>query len=208
MLNKLLGLKIGMTQVFDKDRNVIPVTIINTSNWVVTQIKTQENDGYCALQLGLVKKKYKKTSFDEKWLKSKNKYFVYCKEVLLDEKNDGFVVGQTISVDTTSLKEGDSVVVTGTSRGLGFQGVVKRWGFAGGPATHGSRFKRRPGSIGNICAEGKVYKGKRLPGRCGGKTVTIKGMEIVSFDKENGSLFVKGSVPGKKESLLFISKQG
>jgi len=208
MLNKLLGTKIGMAQIFDENKNVIPVTVINVGGWFVTQIKTVENDGYIALQLGFPRKRYRNKALSFEWLQEKAKYFEHVKEVLLDaDVADKYKVGQQISLKDFSATDKDWVDVAGNSRGLGFQGVVKRWGFAGGPGGHGSMFHRAPGSIGNMCSQGNVIKGKKLPGQCGCKRVTVKGLRVARIDVEKNCLFVRGAVPGKKNTLLFIRKQ-
>jgi len=198
-----------MTQLFDKEKNVVPVTVINMDGWFVTQIKTPNVDGYSALQLGLVKEKYRAVPFSEKWLKQKKQYFAHVREVMLEEKDAGnFAPGQKIALKHLALSDKDAIAITGITRGLGFQGVVKRWGFAGGPSAHGSMFHRIPGSIGNMCSQGNVIKGKKLPGRAGGRQVRIQGLSVVRVDEASNNLFVKGAVPGKKDSLLFICKQG
>lgn len=206
MVKSLLGTKIGMTQLFDDNRKVIPVTVIDMSGWLVTQIKTKENDGYSALQLGLPRKRYRDKPFAVGWLKDKKKYFVHVKEVLVDEGHE-FSPGKKINVKDFSLTTDDSVHVAGASRGLGFQGVVKRWGFAGGPSGHGSTFHRAPGSIGNICSQGKVFKGKKLPGQCGCRRVAVKNLKVAKIDEALNCLFVKGAVPGKRDTLLFIERK-
>jgi large subunit ribosomal protein L3 len=209
MLTELLGKKIGMTQLFDDQRNVVPVTAIDISDWYVTQIKTQEKDGYSALQLGLLKDRYKGKEFSSEWLKKKADFFLFLNEVSIAHENEQvFSLGRKIAVDDIAIQEKDKVSVSGTSRGLGFQGVVKRWNFKGGPASHGSTFHRKPGAIGNLTREGKVDKGKKLPGHCGCERITTKGLQVVGIDKDNGCLFVKGSAPGHKNSLLLIRKQG
>ena len=209
MLTSLLGKKIGMTQLFDSKRNVIPVSVVDINDWFVTQIKTQEKDGYCALQLGLLRTRYRSKDFSFAWLRKMKNFFAYVREVSVDESIvNNFKVGQKITLDNIGVQEDDAISVTGTSIGLGFQGVVKRWGFAGGPASHGSNFHRRPGSIGNLTTEGNVIKGLPMAGHCGCERVTTKGLRVVRIDKENGCLFVKGAVPGKKNSLILIRKQG
>jgi len=209
MLQEILGKKIGMTQIFDDQKNVIPVTAINVGGWFVVQIKNQEVDGYVALQLGRPRKKYSAKNFEDSWLKNKKKFFEHVHEICVGEdvaKN--FKLGQEIKASDSSLVEKDMVGVSGTSRGLGFQGVVKRHGFSGGPSGHGSNCHRIPGSIGNMCSQGNVIKGKKLPGHCGFRRVTIKNLRVVKVDPEVGCLFVSGSVPGKKDTLLSIYKAG
>ena len=207
MLNGLLGKKIGMTQVFDQSGQVTPVSVVDVANWFVLQCKTNDKDGYVALQVGLLKKKHRGNSFSSDWLKNKKEYFSCVREVSCSEKND-VKVGQPVSFDLMSFQEGDKVAVEGRSKGLGFQGVVKRWNFAGGPKTHGSSFGRLPGSIGNMTSQGKVIKGKKLPGRHGFRQFTVKGLKLVRVDKENQCLFIKGAVPGKKDTVLMVRKQG
>lgn len=207
MLNSVLGTKVGMTQLFDKQGNVVPVTVIDMNNWLVTQVKSSEKDGYSSLQLGLLRKRYRGISFTPAWLKAKQDHFLQVKEVPLLE-TDTFQLGQAITLELASLQEGDCVAVTGTSKGCGFQGVVKRYGFAGGPAAHGSKFHRRPGSNSHMRRQGEVIKGKRMPGHMGVEQVTVKGLKVMRIDRETGFLFVKGAVPGKKDSLVAIKKQG
>lgn len=206
MLNRVLGKKVGMTQVFDKTGNVIPVTVVNVAHWFVTQVKTSAKDGYTSLQLGLLKKKFREQDFSLEWLKHKADYFVHLKEILVDE-NIELTLGQAVTMDTLALPEGTFVDVTGTSKGHGFQGVVKRWNFGGGPDAHGSKFHRRPGASGSMRTQGEVIKGKRFPGHLGDEQVTVTGLQIVAVDKEQGCLFIKGSVPGKKDSLVSIREQ-
>ena len=209
MLGSVFGKKIGMTQIFSKEGKVYPVTAIYAGNWFVTQIKTQDKDGYSALQLGLLKNRYNQDSLVGNWLKNKKKLCLIFREVPVSEKDLGnFKIGQKIGLDKTTFSENDKVKVTGKSIGLGFQGVVKRWGFAGGPSGHGSNFHRIPGSIGNMCSQGKVVKGKKLPGQTGNKNISTKNLKIIKLDVDSDILFVKGAVPGKKESLILISKQG
>ena len=209
MLNSILGKKIGMTQIFTEKGEVVPITVVDIANLFITQIKTPTKDGYAALQLGLLRRKYKKQSFLKDWCKNKKKYFSYLREVeIAEESLKKIKVGQEIKMDNINFQKNNIVKVSGKSIGLGFQGVVKRWGFSGGPGGHGSNFHRIPGSIGNLCKEGEVEKGKKLPGRCGNKKITIKGLEIINLDNDNNYLFIKGAVPGKKDSLLFIRRQG
>jgi len=209
MLSSILGKKVGMTQLFNQKGEVVPVTVIDIANWVVTQKKNEQKDGYTALQVGLLKKKYCGQPFDLNWCKNKKKYFVCLREIKVDDDSlQNIKTGQEIKVEDLDLQAESLVKVTGKSIGLGFQGVVKRWGFGGGPASHGSTFHRKPGAVGNMRTQGEVVKGKKLPGQCGSKRITIKGLKVVSLDKDSGHLFIKGAVPGKKDSLLFISKQG
>lgn len=208
MLNSVLGKKVGMTQVFDSEGNVVPVTVIDTGNLYVTQLKSAAKDGYPALQVGMLREKYWGKEFSNDWLKAKSKFFSNIKEVRLEDGAGSFDLGQRVAFDHIALQEGQKVAVTGTSRGLGFQGVVKRWNFGGGPKTHGSKFHRRPGAVGHMRTQGEVIKGKRFPGHMGCRQFTIRGLEVVKIDRENSVVLVKGSVPGKKDSLVLIKKQG
>jgi len=198
-----------MTQIFDEQQNVVPVTVINVADWYVTQIKTIENDGYAALQVGLIKKKYRGKEFSSEWLTSMSKYFLHVCEVSFVDgvSTTDFVAGQKVTLDHVAFEPKLIVSVTGISIGRGFQGVVKRHHFKGGPKSHGSNFHRIPGSSGNMRCQGEVLKGKRFPGQMGCKQVTLKGLEITSIDKETGHLFIKGAVPGKTGGLLTICKQ-
>lgn len=208
MLSGVLGKKLGMTQVFNAEGKVVPVTVVDVGTWYVTQVKTPEKDGYSALQVGLPRKRYQNKSFSPEWLKKKSDYFLHIKEVSAAEQTHTFAVGQKITLDDVALQEGESVAVTGVSRGIGFQGVVKRWGFSGGPKTHGSKLHRKPGSSGFLRRQGEIMKGKKFPGHKGAETVTVKGLDIVKIDKETGCVFIKGALPGSKESLVVIRKQG
>jgi large subunit ribosomal protein L3 len=206
-LSHVPGIKVGMTQVFDSARNVIPVTVIECGQWIITQIKTVENDGYNALQIGKLRKRYQNDAFASEMLEKKSDYFLFIREVRC-QSTQGYELGATVSLDDVLFEEAMVVSVTGTSTGRGFQGVVKRLGYTGGPATHGSMFGRRPGAIGNMRTQGEVIKGKGLPGHMGAETVTIRGLRIVKVDRERGVLLVSGAVPGRKNSLLYVSKQG
>jgi len=208
MLSGFLGKKIGMTQIFDAEGNVIPVTVVDVNNWIVTQIKTSDNDGYGALQIGLPRARYRNKPFQASWLEKKKNYFLHLREVKLNNANHTFVLGQQVNVDDAVLQEGEKIAVTGRTKGLGFQGVVKRWNFGGGPKAHGSKFHRKPGSSGHLRRQGEIIKGKKFPGHYGDEQVTVRGLKLVRIDKENGCLFIKGAVPGKKDSLIVIKKQG
>ena len=148
-------------------------------------------------------------SFDSNWLKSKKKYFESVQEVSMpSDLLEKYSLGYEITFDDLDLPENQKVTASGMSRGKGFQGVIKRWGFSGGPKSHGSRFHRRPGSIGNMCSQGKVIKGKKLPGHTGHVKITVAGLKLIRVDKGNSCLFVHGAVPGSKNTLIRICKQG
>jgi len=209
MLSSVFGKKIGMTQFFTQNVDVVPVTVIDVGNLFVTQVKTLEKDGYAALQLGLPKKKYAKHPFTLAWCKNKKRYFSYLKETLVESAaTKEFKVGQEIGLKDLDVVQDNLVKVASRSTGLGFQGVVKRWGFSGGPSSHGSNFHRKPGAISGMTRQGEVVKGKKLPGHCGNKAVTVQCLRVVSLSKEGGHLLIKGSVPGKKNALVMVSKQG
>ncbi|MFH0987415.1 MAG: 50S ribosomal protein L3 [Patescibacteria group bacterium] len=193
----ILGKKIGASQVFDEKGNIVPVTWISAGPCFVTQIKSKEKDGYDALQIGFQKKKDKKVKKTEK-----GKEYQYLREIRLVKK-ENFKRGDEISA--SAFSEGDKVKISGISKGKGFQGVVKRWGFAGLPKTHGTKHMMRgPGSIGAGGAE-RVFKGKKMGGRMGGERVTISDVKIIKVDKEKNLIAVKGAVPGSRGVLLEIS---
>ncbi len=215
MVNGLWGKKIGMTQVFSDENTVVPVTVIDVADWYITQIKTVEIDGYNALQLGRVRKKYASEPFSTDWLRKPRAYFSACKEVPYtpeavqaaegEEAPEGIKVGQSAD-KIIGLEKGDFVDVFGITKGLGFQGVVKRHGFSGGPASHGSTLGRLPGSLGNQTACGRVSKGKKMPGHMGVDRVAMKNLEVIDIEPEARVVLVKGSVPGKAGSLVFVRK--
>ena len=198
----ILGRKIGMTQVFTKSNKVVPVTVISVEPNVVTQIKTKENDGYEAIQLGFDTKREKlatKASIGHtnKANTTPKRFF---KEIRGVDINN-YTLGQEIKVDI--FEEGEVVDVTGTTKGKGFQGVIKRHNQSRGPMGHGSQYHRGPGSMGTMRPM-RVFKGKKLPGHMGTLTVTIQNLEIIAVDLENNCLLVKGNVPGPKNSLVII----
>lgn len=202
MTKGILGRKIGMTQVFTKSGKLIPVTVIEVEPNVVTQIKTKENDGYEAIQLGFDTKREKlatKASIGHtnKANTTPKRFF---REIRGVEVND-YSLGQELSVDIFTA--GEIVDVTGTTKGKGFQGVIKRHNQSRGPMGHGSHYHRRPGSMGTMRPM-RVFKGKKLPGHMGTLTVTVQNLVIVAVDKTNNVILVKGNVPGPKKSLVII----
>ena len=202
MTKGILGRKVGMTQVFAENGDLIPVTVIAASPNVVLQKKTIETDGYASIQLGFEDKREKLSNKPEKGhvAKAETAPKRFIREFRELDVN-GYEVGQEVKVDT--FAEGDIVDITGTTKGKGFQGVIKRHGYSRGPMTHGSRFHRRPGSLGSVDGQ-RVFKGKKLPGRMGGKTVTIQNLEIIRVDIERNLLLVKGNVPGSRKSLIKV----
>ncbi len=198
----ILGRKIGMTQVFTKANKVVPVTVISVEPNIVTQIKTKENDGYEAIQLGFDTKREKlatKASIGHT-NKAKTTPKRFFKEIKGVDINN-YSLGQEVKVDI--FEEGEIVDVTGTTKGKGFQGVIKRHNQSRGPMGHGSQYHRSPGSMGTMRPM-RVFKGKKLPGHMGTLTVTIQNLEIIAVDLENNCLLVKGNVPGAKNSLVII----
>lgn len=198
----ILGRKIGMTQVFTKSGKLIPVTVVEVEPNVVTQIKTMENDGYEAVQLGFDTKREKLATKSEighaKKANTTPKRFL--REIRGVNVND-YALGESITVET--FKEGEVVDVTGITKGKGFQGVIKRHNQSRGPMGHGSHYHRKPGSMGTMRPM-RVFKGKKLPGHMGGLTVTIQNLEVVAVDIENNVILIKGNVPGPKKSLVMI----
>ena len=198
----ILGRKVGMTEVFSTDGKLIPVTVIEVEPNVVTQVKTVEKDGYDAIQLGAFDKKTKSSNKPEmghvKKANTQPKRFL--KEIRGIDTSS-YTLGQVISADV--FKSGDTVDVTGTSKGKGFQGVIKRWNQSRGPETHGSTYHRRVGSMGTMRPM-RVLKGKKLPGHMGNEQVTIQNLMIVDVDTENKYILVSGNVPGAKNTFVFI----
>lgn len=208
MVAGLWGRKVGMTQIFSKESAVVPVTVINVSDWFVTDLKTMERDGYLAVQLGLVKKRYADSPFSSNWLKNPKKFFTVLREVKLkaQEQKDFPAIGSSVDLGAV-LEKGIFVDVFGTTKGCGFAGVVRRHNFGGPPASHGSTMGNRTGSIGSFCSIGKVIKGKAMPGHMGAKKDVSKNLEVISVDHDSKVVLVKGSVPGKSGSLVFIRKE-
>ncbi len=206
MIQGLIGKKLGMTQIFTDDGRVLPVTVIKAGPCLVVQKKADEANNPVKVQLGYVEeKKVKKINKPMKghFDKAKVPPTRVLREFFINEDNVN--VGDSVKVDIFELSE--NVQISSTTKGKGFQGVVKRWNFAGGSKTHGSMFKNRPGSIGMCAYPGKVIKGKKMPGRMGGKRRTVKGLNVVKVDLENNLLVVKGSVPGYKGNYVFIKKE-
>jgi len=202
----LIGKKIGMTRIFDEGGAVISVTVVEAGPCPVLQIKSAETDGYAAVQLGFGAQKDKRASKAEKGHAAKAGVEAaprLVREFPLSGDAE-YEVGQAITVEVFAA--GDTVKVTGTSKGRGFQGVVKRWGFAGRPASHGHPKSRIPGSIGPGTDPSRVIKGKKLPGRMGGARVTISNLKVVRVDLERNLLFIRGGVPGSRNSYLLIQK--
>ncbi|HEX2977786.1 MAG TPA: 50S ribosomal protein L3 [Candidatus Babeliales bacterium] len=204
MLNGIWGTKIGMTQVFSEQNKVVPVTVIDLNNWIISQVKTKDRDGYEAVQIGCLRERYAEEPFQIEWLKKKNKYFKYFREIALTEPGS-YQVGQPFDWAAV-LAVGQKVDVFGMTKGRGFQGVVKRHNFRGGSASHGPRFGRWPGSMSFMRSQGRVIKGKKLPGHMGCDQRVMKHLEVIRVEQDAKLVLVKGSVPGGAGSLVFVQK--
>ena len=203
MKKAIIGKKVGMTQIFDESGKVIPVTAIEAGPCVIAQIKTVETDGYDAVQLGFGDVKESKVNRPEKghFTKAGVTAKKHLREFRLDSL-EGLKVGDELKADVFAA--GDKVDIQGTSKGKGFQGVIKRHGQSRGPMGHGSMYHRRPGSMGPTSTPGRVFKGKKLPGHMGVQTVTIQNLDVVAVDVDKNVILVKGSVPGVKGAILKI----
>jgi large subunit ribosomal protein L3 len=203
----LLGRKVGMTQVFDGDGRVIPVTVVEAGPCVIVQKKTVATDGYEAVQVAYLSEKPRHVSkpVAGHFAKAKVPPMRHLEEMRLHSAAE-YGVGQTLTVSL--FAEGEEVVVTGTSKGRGFQGGVKRWGYRGGAKTHGSMFYRAPGSIGASSFPSRVFKGHHMPGRMGGAQVTIRGLRVVRSDPNRNLLLIRGALPGPQGGLVAVRKTG
>ena len=205
MKKAILATKVGMTQIFNADGVLVPVTVLEAGPCVVTQIKTVENDGYSAVQVGFADKR---ENLVNKPMKGQfDKAGVSCKRFVREfkfENAEEFTVAQEIKADIFAA--GDKIDATAISKGKGFQGAIKRFGQHRGPMAHGSKFHRHQGSNGACSDPSKVFKGKGMPGHMGSKRVTIQNLEVVRVDAENNLILVKGAVPGPKKSLVTIKE--
>ncbi|MFZ3172945.1 MAG: 50S ribosomal protein L3 [Carboxydocellales bacterium] len=202
MVKGILGKKLGMTQLFTEEGKVVPVTVIEAGPCVVVQKKTAETDGYNAIQVGFgeIREKLVNKPTKGHFGKGGVRPLRYVKEFRIENVDD-YQLGQEITAEVFAA--GESVDVAGTSKGKGFAGGIKRHGFHRGPMAHGSKYHRRPGSLG---AKGpaRVFKGRKLPGRMGGERVTVQNLEVIRVDKERNLLLIKGAVPGPKNGLLIV----
>ena len=205
MKKGILATKVGMTQIFNEDGVLTPVTVLLAGPCVVTQVKTAENDGYNAVQVGFVDKRAKLVSKPLKghFDKAGVSYKRYVREFKFENASE-YSVKDEIKADIFAT--GDKIDVTAISKGKGFQGAIKRHGLSRGPMAHGSKFHRHAGSNGSCSDPSKVFKGKKMPGQMGNKRVTIQNLEIVKIDAENNLILVKGAVPGPKKSLVTIKE--
>lgn len=202
----LIGRKIGMTQIFKEDGKVLPVTVIEAGPCYVIQKKETEKDGYTAIQLGFEKKEKNVKKPEAGHFKNAGQgVFKKLKEFRVAAEEAGsYELGSELTV--TMFKPGEKIKVTGFTKGRGFAGVVKRWSFSGGRATHGSKFHRKGGSIGQNVSPGKVWKGKKMPGRYGNEQVTVKNLEIVKVVPADNTIVVKGAIPGSTGGIVYIKK--
>jgi len=202
----LIGRKIGMTQLFDEKGDIVPVTVVEAGPCTVTEIRTSERDGYTALQLGFGTNKEKR--FTKPYLGQFTKRNLppsrHLREFRIPDVS-AFTLGQTLSAAV--FEKGEHVDVEGTTKGRGFAGIIKRHGFKGGHASHGPTMGREPGSIGSSAYPSRVIKGKRLPGRMGGKPLTSKNLLVAGVDAEQNVLLVRGAIPGPTNGLVFILKR-
>ena len=200
----ILGKKIGMTQIFTEVGEVVPVTVVEAGPNVVTQVKTVEKDGYNAIQVGFEDAKEKSLNKPQKGhLAAANVLKKHLKEFRVDAVEE-FTVGQEIKADLFAA--GEKIDVTGTSKGKGFQGPIKRHGQSRGPESHGSRYHRRPGSMGACSFPGRVFKNKKLAGHMGSVKVTVQNLEVVRVDADKNLILVKGAIPGPKGSMVTIKE--
>ena len=203
MVNTILGRKIGMTQVWDEDDNVVPVTVIQAGPCTVSQVKTKATDGYDAVQIGFgdIKSKHVNKPMAGHYAKAGVEPMRYLREVRVENGED-FTCGDQVTVsDFADVK---TVDVIGVSKGKGFQGTIKRWNFSRGPMAHGSRNQREPGSIGQCAYPARVRKGLHMAGHMGDQRVTVKNLKLVSIDAEQNLMLVKGAVPGGKNALVQV----
>jgi len=205
----IIGVKAGMTQVYGEDGNVLPVTVVELKPNTITQVKRADKHGYSAVQIGFLPKKSSRVNkaLTGHYKKSGQPGFYHTQEFRVDADKalEGFAEGQKLSAEF--LKAGDLVDVTAVSKGKGFQGVMKRYHFAGGHKTHGASVSHRQiGSIGNRADPGKVFKGKKMPGHMGHKKISIQNIQVVKIDLEQGFILLNGSVPGPKSGLVTIRK--
>ena len=208
----IIGTKIGMTQIFGENGEVVPVTVIKAEPNTVTGIRTLDKNGYVSVQLGsgeMKKSRYiKPVTGAYAKIKEESGVDIPVKKRLKEFRlNDAgaYKVGSSVKVDIFEV--GEKVDVTGVSKGKGFQGVMKRHNFRGGPGGHGSQFHRTPGSVGQCAWPSKIFKGKKMPGRMGGEQVTVRSLKVVGVDAENSRILIKGAVPGGKRGVVYIKKK-
>ncbi|MEE8715658.1 MAG: 50S ribosomal protein L3 [Coriobacteriales bacterium] len=203
MINTILGRKIGMTQVWDENDNIVPVTVIQAGPCAISQVKTKESDGYCAVQIGFGDIKEKNVSKPMKghFAKAGVTPVRYLREVHVPE-GEQHEVGETVTV--SNFTDCAKVDVIGRSKGKGFQGTIRRWNFNAGPKTHGSHNYRAHGSVGQCSTPSRIHKGVKMPGHMGDDRVTVRNLQVVRVDEEQNLIVVKGAVPGAKNGLVIV----
>lgn len=204
LVSGMWGNKIGMTQLFEGDK-VVPVTVINVGNWVVTGIKTKERDGYNAVQIGNLRKRFYNRTLAADWTKKPYQYCTVLREIRVTEFPTDMKIGNTVDL-CGEFQSGDVVDVHGVTKGRGYAGVVKRWNFRGPPSSHGHTMGKKTGSLGFMRSRGRVIKGKKMPGHMGVASHVIRNMDIVKVDRDGQVLLVVGSVPGHNGSLVFVRR--
>ena len=200
----LVGKKLGMAQIFLENGHVVPVSMIQAGPCPIVQIKDKKNDGYKAIQLGYGEKKHSNKAMTGHLKKAKLKSAAKLLEFRI-ESPEKYKVGEKI--DVSIFNNGDKIAVVGWTKGRGFAGGVKRWGWHGGPASHGSTAHRRMGSVGPGTSPGRIWKNKKMPGRYGNERVTVKNLEVVKVEKEKNLLYVKGAIPGAKNAYVIMLKE-
>ncbi|MBI2345234.1 50S ribosomal protein L3 [Candidatus Dependentiae bacterium] len=207
MINGFWGRKIGMTQVFTADNKVVPVTAVDASGWIVSQVKREEKDGYNAIQVAYIREKMKNQSFQVEWLKEKSKYFRWVKEISVNQVPADIEVGKSFDFSTI-LQPKDVVNVTGITKGCGFAGTMRRHNYSGGKASHGDALGRKPGSLSFMRSQGKVMKNKTMAGHMGVTRKTIRNLEVIQIVPQDNLVLIKGAMAGKPGSLVYVRKNG
>lgn len=205
-LGACYGLKVGMTRIFDSVGNHVPVTVIKLIPNCISQVKTQEKDGYRAYQIAYGEKRKKLISRPQMGILRKasiQQYYSRLSEVKSSNVAQKEHLGQELEVN---FEKGSYVDIRGTTKGKGFQGVIKKFGFRGGPKSHGSKFHRSGGSIGNRATPGKVWKNKKMPGQLGGRPQTVQNLKVMELNRDDGYLLVRGSVPGPKNNFIWVER--
>ncbi len=206
-LSGLFGFKLGMSMMYNDAGEAVPITVVKSENWFVSQIKTSEDEGYSAVQVahGPLGAKMSQRSRTKHCQKAGFENGARTLREIRQSLPEGVKVGQRVSLET--LNKGDRVKITSSSKGKGFAGVMRRYDFGGGPAAHGSQFHRGPGSVGNRTWPGRVIPGRKMPGRYGGKNTTVRGVEVLDIIPDENLIFIKGGVPGAKNTLVRILKE-
>lgn len=202
----IIGRKVGMTRIFDDKGDVVPVTVIEVGPCPVVSVRTKDKNGYNAIQIGFGRRKKQRVTkpLGGQYKKAGVEPVQLLREIRIEDVS-GFKVGQELKADVFQV--GEQVRVTGMTKGKGFQGVVKRWGFRGGPDSHGSTAHRRPGSIGQCAYPGRIWKNKRMAGHTGMDRMTVRNLEVVSVDPENNLIAVRGAIPGHSRSYVMVRGQ-